>query len=102
MRLINPERLIEDKGFFIEDDQGRFMCVVSAEDIRDAQDAVIIWPSVPGNTDQNNTPEKAFHNGAEKFREKVIDRLMEMQATAARTSESLYLGRIAKMVGELE
>lgn len=36
MRLINPERLIEDKGFFIEDDQGRFMCVVSAEDIRNA------------------------------------------------------------------
>ena len=81
MRLINPERLIEDKGFFINND-GFFVCVVSAQDIRNApgvdlNDTVCI---VPGHTDQHNIAEMAFHNGEEKFRDKVINRLMELQS----------------------
>lgn len=103
MRLINPERLIEDKGFFIEDDNGRMMCVVSAQDIREAQDAVIIWPVVPGHTDQYNIAEMAFHNGEERFRDKVINRLKELQnIVPIGSSQYGTLENIMKMVAYLK
>lgn len=103
MRLINPERLIEDKGFFIEDEQGRMMCVVSAQDIRDAQDAVIIWPIVPGHTDQHNLTEMAFHNGEEKFRDKVMNKLMELQdVVPSGCTQYDTLENIMKMVAYLK
>lgn len=60
MRLINPERLIEDKGFFIEDDKGRMLCVVAAQDIRDAQDAVIIWTGKKGHWITHGTGKDAW------------------------------------------
>ena len=68
MRLINPERLIDDKGFFIEDERGCIMCVVAAQDIRDApgvnlNDLVCI---APGHTDQHNIAEMSYNNGYEK------------------------------------
>ncbi len=65
MKLINPDRLIEDKGFFIEDERGCIMCVVSAQDIRNAP-AVNLVPVVPGHTDQYNISEMAYNNGYDK------------------------------------
>ena len=65
MKLINPDRLIESKGFFIEDECGCFMCVVSAQDIRNAP-AVNLVPVVPGHTDQYNISEMSYKNGYEK------------------------------------
>ena len=65
MKLINPDRLIEDKGFFIEDECGRIICVVAAQDIRNAP-AVNLVPVVPGHEDQYNISEMAYKNGYEK------------------------------------
>lgn len=101
MRLINPERLIEDKGFFIEDDQGRFMCVVSAEDIRNApgvdlNDTLCI---APGHTDQHNIAEMAFHNGEERFRGKVIKQLSELRTMTHSQEVRDVLGIISMWVG---
>lgn len=65
MKLINPEKLIEAKGFFIEDERGCIMCVVSAQDIRNAP-GVDLVPVVPGHTDQHNISEMAYNNGYAK------------------------------------
>ena len=100
MKLINPERLIENKGFFIEDERGNIMCVVSAQDIRNAPGVEIIVPAVPGHTDPYNISEMAFHNGEAKFREKTINRLMELQ-TKAKGAEHALLVEITEMVGGL-
>ena len=68
MKLINPDRLIETKGFFVEDERGCIMCVVSAQDIRNApavnlNDIVCV---VPGHTDQHNISEMSYNNGYAK------------------------------------
>ena len=104
MRLINPERLIEDKGFFIEDDQGRFLCVVPAQDIRNApgvdlNDTVCI---VPGHTDQHNIAEMAFRNGEERFREKVIKQLSELRTMTHSQEVRDVLGIMSMWVGCME
>lgn len=65
MKLINPEKLIETKGFFIEDERGCIMCVVGAQDIRNAP-GVDLVPVVPGHTDQHNISEMAYNNGYAK------------------------------------
>jgi hypothetical protein len=65
MKLIDPERLIEDKGFFVESDYGYAVCVVAAQDIRNAP-AVNLVPVVPGHTDQHNLCEMAYNNGYDK------------------------------------
>lgn len=59
MRLINPERLIEDKGFFIEDERGGIMCVVSAQDIRNAPNVKLV-PAVFGYWIKHGTGENAY------------------------------------------
>ena len=105
MRLINPERLIEDKGFFIEDEQGCIMCVVAAQDIRNApcvnlNDVVCI---APGHTDQYNIAEMAFHNGEEKFRDKVMKKLFELQGIVpSGCTQYDTLENIMKMVAYLK
>jgi hypothetical protein len=65
MKLINADRLIEGKGFFIEDERGCIMCVVSAQDIRNAP-AVDLVPLVPGHDDQHNISEMSYKNGYAK------------------------------------
>ena len=100
MKLINPDRLIEDKGFFIEDECGRITCVVAAQDIRNAP-AVNLVPVMPGHTDQHNISEMSFHNGEEKFREKVINSLMGMQ-THVKGVQHALLVEIVEMVGGLK
>lgn len=65
MKLINPDRLIETKGFFIEDERGCIMCVVSAQDIRNAP-SVDLVPLVPGHDDQHNISEMSYKNGYAK------------------------------------
>ena len=100
MKLINPERLIETKGFFIEDECGCIMCVVSAQDIRNAPGVEIIVPAIPDHQDQHNLSEMAFHNGEEKFREKTINRIMELQLKADGAERAILID-IARMVGGL-
>ena len=100
MKLINPDRLIETKGFFIEDECGCVMCVVSAQDIRNAPCVEIVVPAVPNQQDQHTIAEISFHNGEEKFREKTINRLVELQ-TKAKGAEYALLSDIARMVGGL-
>ena len=65
MKLINPERLIEDKGFYVKDENECFLCVVAAQDIRNAP-GVTLTPAVPGHTDQHNIAEMSYNNGYAK------------------------------------
>ena len=65
MKLINPDRLIEDKGFFVEDERGCIMCVVPAQDIRNAPSVELV-PVIPGHEDQHNISEMSYKNGYEK------------------------------------
>lgn len=65
MKLINPDRLIEDKGFFIDDERGCVIRVVSAEDIRNAPSVELV-PVIPGHEDQHNISEMSYKNGYEK------------------------------------
>ena len=65
MKLINPERLIEDKGFYVKDENECFLCVVAAQDIRNAPGVTLV-PAVPGHTDQHNISEMAYNNGYAK------------------------------------
>lgn len=48
MKLINPEKLIEKHGFFVEDEKGWMVKVVTAQDIRNAP-GVEFAAVVPGN-----------------------------------------------------
>ena len=66
MKLINPEKLIEEKGFFIEDECGCMICVVAAQDIRNAATVDAATPAVPGHTDQYNISEMSYKNGYAK------------------------------------
>jgi hypothetical protein len=65
MKLINADGLIEKKGFFVEDERGCIMCVVSAQDIRNAP-AVDLVPVIPGHDDQHNISEMSYKNGYAK------------------------------------
>lgn len=64
MKLINVEKLITDRGFFVEDDEGWMVLVVAAQDIRNASGVVV--PAVPGHADQYNISEMAYKNGYAK------------------------------------
>lgn len=65
MKLINPERLIEDKGFYVKDENECFLCVVAAQDIKNAPGVTLV-PAVPGHTDQHNIAEMSYNNGYSK------------------------------------